>query len=449
MGNTIRTKKGLDIPLAGAAEKNIQKTALTKFYAVKPPDFSHFIPKIIAKPETKVKAGDVLFYNKFLPEITITAPVSGTVKEVLRGEKRKILEVIIEADTTIDYKRFQVPDLTTASCDDIKKVLLESGCWTYIRQRPYDIIAKPDTTPKAIFISGFDSAPLAPDYGFILKDQFNSFQDGINVLTKLTGGKIFLGLEANKRSPLENTTDVEINYFDGPHPAGNVGVQIHHISPVNKGEIIWYINPQDVVIIGKLFTKGIYDATKIIALAGSEVESPRYFEVISGFAVEELLSTRIKNKNVRIISGNVLTGTKINRKGFLSHYDNLISVIPEGNYYELFGWALPRLKKYSPSATFFSWLHSKKKKAILDTNVHGGKRAFVVTGQYERYLPMDIYPQHLLKAIIVDDIDLMENLGIYEVGIEDFALLEYICPSKIEVQEILRKGIELMIKEVG
>ncbi len=449
MGNTIRTKKGLDIPLAGAAERNIQKTGLTKFYAVKPPDFFHFIPKIVAKPNTKVKAGDVLFYNKFSPEITITSPVSGVVKEILRGEKRKILEVVIEADTTIDYKEFQVPDLAMGSRDDIKKVLLESGCWTYIRQRPYDIIAKPDTTPKAIFISGFDSAPLAPDYSFLLKDHFESFQRGTDVLQKLTDGKVFLGLKTGEKSPLEATKGVEINYFDGPHPIGNVGVQIHHLSPINKGEIVWHINPQDVAIIGKLFAKGIYDTSKIIALAGSEVESPCYFEVISGFAVEELLNKQVKNQNVRIISGNVLTGTKINKKGFLSYYDNLISVIPEGNYYELFGWALPGLKKYSPSATFFSWLHSKKKKVALDTNLHGGKRAFVVTGQYEKYLPMDIYPQHLLKAIIVDDIDLMENLGIYEVGLEDFALMEYACVSKIDIQETLQKGIELMIKEVG
>ena len=448
MGKRIRTKKGLNIPLVGTAEKNIQKTALTKFYAVKPPDFFYFIPKIVAKPETKVKAGDILFYNKFSPEITVTAPVSGTVKEVLRGEKRKILEVIIEADSTIDYKGFQVPDLALGSRDEVKKVLMKSGCWSYIRQRPYDIIAKPDTTPKAIFISGFDSAPLAPDYSFLLKDNSDFFQRGIDVLSKLTDGKIFLGLKANEKSPLDATTGVEINYFDGPHPAGNVGIQIHHISPVNKGEIVWHINPQDVVIIGKLFAKGIYDATKIIALAGSEVESPGYFEVISGFAVEDLLSRQIKNQNVRIISGNVLTGTKINKKGFLSYYDNLISVIPEGNYYELFGWALPGLKKFSPSATFFSWLHPKKE-VVLDTNLHGGKRAFVVTGQYEKYLPMDIYPQHLLKAIIVDDIDLMENLGIYEVGLEDFALLEYTCVSKIDIQETLQKGIELMIKEVG
>ncbi|RLB03005.1 MAG: NADH:ubiquinone reductase (Na(+)-transporting) subunit A [Deltaproteobacteria bacterium] len=449
MGKQIRTKKGLNIPLIGTAEKNIQETELTKFYAVKPPDFFHFIPKIVAKPETKVKAGDVLFYNKFSPDITVTAPVSGTVKEVLRGEKRKILEVIIEADSTIDYKEFQVPDLTLGSRNDIKKVLMESGCWSYIRQRPYDIIAKPDTTPKAIFISGFDSAPLAPNYNFLLKDNFDFFQRGTDVLGKLTDGNVFLGLKANEQSPLEATTGVEINYFDGPHPAGNVGVQIHHISPVNKGEIVWHINPQDVVIIGKLFAKGVYDATKIIALVGSEIKSPKYFEVISGFAVEELLSDQIKNQNVRIISGNVLTGTKINRKGFLSFYDNLISVIPEGNYYELFGWALPGIKKYSPSATFFSWLHSKNRKVVLDTNIHGGKRAFVVTGQYEKYLPMDIYPQHLLKAIIVDDIDLMENLGIYEVGLEDFALLEYTCVSKIDIQETLQKGIELMIKEVG
>ena len=446
MGHTFRTKKGLDIPLMGIADKDIQKTELTKFYAVKPPDFFHFIPKIVAKPGTKIKAGDVLFYNKFLPEITVTSPVSGKVDEVLRGEKRKILEVIIEADETIEYKGFQVPDLSVGTTDEIKQVLLESGCWSYLRQRPYDIIVKPDTTPKAIFISGFDSAPLAPDYDFILKDNLTFFQNGVDVLRRLTE-KVYLGLREN--SILSHIKHVEINYFKGPHPFGNVGVQIHHISPINKNEIVWYVNPQDVVIIGKLFSKGIYDATKIIALAGSEVNNPAYFKVVSGFNVEALIKKHIKNEHSRIISGNVLTGIKIEEKGFLSYYDNLISVIPEGKYHELFGWALPGLKKYSPSAMFFSKLLGRKKNVILDTNLHGGKRAFVVTGQYEKYLPMDIYPQHLLKAILAEDIDLMENLGIYEVGTEDFALMEYACSSKIDIQEILQKGIELMIKEVG
>ena len=449
MGKTYRTKKGLDIPLTGAAKKTIQPTGKTKLYAVKPPDFFHFTPKIVAKPETKVKAGEVLFYNKFIPEVTVTAPVSGTVKEILRGEKRKILEVIIEPDEELTYKNFQVPDLKTASADDIAEVLLESGCWTYLRQRPYDIIPKPGTTPKAVFISGFDSAPLAPDYNFLMEKNFDFFQKGIEVISKLTDKKIYLGLKAGENSVMEKTQGVEINYFNGPHPAGNVGIQIHHIDPVNKGEKVWYINPFDLVIIGKLFIKGIYDATKIIALTGSEVEQPQYYEVISGFMVEDLIQSQVHSGNYRIISGNVLTGTKINKRGFLSFYDYLISVIPEGNYYELLGWALPGFKKYSPSATFFSWLHPKKKKVVLDTNTHGGKRAFVVTGYQEKFLPMDLYPQQLLKAILVEDIDLMENLGIYEVSPEDFALIEYACPSKIDAQEIIRKGITLMINEVG
>lgn len=447
MGNSFKLKKGLDIPLSGKAELIINKTNRSITYAIKPPDFFHFTPKVIVKPETKVKAGDILLYNKFVPEVTLTSPVSGKIMEVKRGEKRKILEVIIESEDTIDYKGFQVPDITNGSREDIVKVLLESGCWPYIRQRPYDIIAKPDTTPKAIFISGFDSSPLAPDYNLILKDNLSFFQNGVDVLRRLTDGKVYLGLQED--SILFNTQGVEINYFNGPHPSGNVGVQIHHINPINKSEFVWYINPQDVVIIGKLFSKGVYDATKIIALAGSEVESPAYFEVINGFNVRTLIKEHVKNNSSRIISGNVLTGTKIEKYGFLSFYDNCISVIPEGNYYELFGWALPGFKKFSPSATFFSKMLGGKKKATLDTNLHGGKRAFVVTGQYEKYLPMNIYPQHLLKAILAEDIDLMENLGIYEVGVEDFALMEYACTSKVDIQEILQKGIELMIKEVG
>ncbi len=446
MGNRFKLKKGLNIPLSGIAEKTINKTNLTETYAIKPPDFFHFTPKIIAKPETKVKAGDILFYNKFMPDVTLTSPVSGVVKEVRRGEKRKILEVIVEADKTIDYKGFQIPDITKGSREDIVKVLLESGCWPYLRQRPYDTIAKWESTPKAIFISGFDSSPLAPDYDLILKESLSFFQNGVDVLRRLTEGKVYLGIKEN--SVLSKTTGVEINYFSGPHPVGNVGVQIHHTNPVNKGEVVWYVNPQDVVVIGKLFSKGVYDATKVIAITGSEVEKPTYYEVINGFNVGDLIKQQVKNENSRIISGSVLCGTKIEKDGFLSFYDNFISVIPEGNYHELFGWALPGLKKFSPSSTFCTKIFGKKN-VVLDTNIHGGKRAFVVTGQYEKYLPMNIYPQHLLKAILAEDIDLMENLGIYEVGVEDFALMEYACSSKIDIQEILQNGIELMIKEVG
>lgn len=451
MSEIIKIKKGLDIRIKGAAEKVIVKAPVAEYYGVKPTDFHGLIPKLLVDVNQEVKSGSPLFSDKTKPEIVFTSPVNGKVESINRGERRKILEVVVKAsEGEIDYERFSKGSPLSMTVEEVKANLLRSGIWPTIRQRPYDIVANPSTEPKAIFISGFDSSPLGPDYDIIVKDYALDFQIGIEALSKLTKEKIYLSLNADypASTVFTKAAGVDIHYFKGPHPAGNVGVQIHHINPINKGDIVWYINPQDVIIIGRLFNSGIYDPTKIIALTGSEVVNPKYFKLISGASVKSIVEKNVKEGCLRYISGNVLTGIRINPTGHLGYYDSQITVIPEGNQYEFLGWAMPGFEKYSSTRAFFSWLFPRRQYR-LHTNLNGSRRAFVMTGQYERVFPMDIYPMQLLKAIMIEDIDLMESLGIYEVAPEDFALCEFIDVSKTEMQQLVRKGLDLMMKEMS
>lgn len=452
MSKVIKIKKGLDIKLKGAAEKVTVQAEASSVYAVKPPDFVGLTPKLIAKPGDPVKAGTPVFFDKYRREIQFTSPVAGVVKEVVRGERRKILEVIIEANGQTDHEAFTAGDPAGLDAGVIKENLLKSGLWPTLVQRPYGIIADPGVTPRDIFISGFDSAPLGVDYGVILKDQEKAFAAGISALKKLTSGQVHLSLRAGEPAvkAMEGLKDVVYHQFSGVHPAGLVGIQIHHIAPVNKGEIVWTINPQHVMLIGKLFLEGRLDPTIIIAVAGAKAAKPRYLRTMLGTGVANVLKDQLTgvSEETRIISGNVLTGKKIQPDGFLGYYDSLISMIPEGDYYEMFGWALPGLKKFSNSKAYFSWL-SPRKQWDIDTNLKGGERAFVMSGQYDKVFPMDILPVFLLKSILANDIDKMEQLGIYEVIEEDMALCEFVCTSKIEVQTILREGLDLMYKEMN
>jgi Na+-transporting NADH:ubiquinone oxidoreductase subunit A len=449
MPKVIKIRRGLDIRLLGAAEKIYISAEKSRTYAIKPPDFHGLVPKLSVKSGDQVMAGTSLFYNKYKPDIKFSSPVSGVVKSVERGERRRILEVVIEADHKIQYIDFKATNPSDLSREEIIKKLLDSGLWPMIRQRPYAIIADPEKQPRDIFISGFDTAPLAPDMDFVVKGNGKDFQMGIDALYKLTEGDIHLSLNGNYPADevFSKAKNIKFHYFTGPHPAGNPGIQIHHIRPVNKGEVVWYIQPQEVIMIGRLFRKGVYDALKVIALTGSEIRKPLYYKLISGASIEPLVKDNVTPGNHRYISGNVLTGSKITKTGHLGFYDNQITVIPEGDKFEVLGWASPGFNKFSHSRTFMSWLVPGKKYR-LDTNLHGGRRSFVMSGEYEKVLPMDIYPVHLLKAILVEDIDRMENLGIYEIAEEDLALCEYVCTSKTEVQSMIRKGIELMIREV-
>jgi Na+-transporting NADH:ubiquinone oxidoreductase subunit A len=450
MSKVIKIRKGLNIKLAGKAEKVLEKTELLSTYAVKPTDFPGLVPKLLVKPEDKVKAGTPLFYDKNKPEVLFASPVSGTVKAINRGERRAILEVIVESDGSQVFEQFETGNLESLSRDEVKAIILKSGAWPGIIQRPYAVVANPADSPKSIFISGLDSAPLASDYDYAITGEEAAMQKGIDVLRKLTDGAVHLTVAADNatNSIFNRIKGVEFHQISGPHPAGNVGIQIHHIAPINKGDVVWTLDPWAVIIIGRLFLKGIYDAQKVIALVGSEVLKPRYYRVISGAGIDKVVAGKVSDAPLRYISGNVLTGEKITTHGFLGYYHNTLTVIPEGKHFEFLGWAAPGFNKFSASKTFLSSLLPKKTYR-LDTNLNGGERAYVMTGQYEKVVPMDIYPVHLIKAILAEDIEAMENLGIYEIAEEDFALCEYVCTSKIEVQEIVRRGLDMMMKEMN
>ncbi len=451
MSNIIKIKRGLDISLAGAPEKETKDVHISDSIGISPEDFPGLTPKIAAKVDTKVKAGTVLFYDKYNPEIVFTSPVSGRVAAINRGERRRILEFVVEPDGKNEAEAFIKDKPENLSKEQIKENLLKSGCWPFIRQRPFNIIANPNIAPRDIFVTSFDSAPLAADFNFMVKDCFAAFQTGINALNKLTEGKVYLGIKAGGvTNPFANTANVEKYEFHGPHPAGNVGVQINKIKPVNKGEVVWTLSAADVIIIGRLFEVGIYNPMRLVALAGSEVKNPKYFETILGTKISDIIKNQIKDTeiNKRIISGNVLNGKKVSENNYLGFYDTGITVIPEGDKPEFFGWAKPGFGKFSLSRTFTSWLNPRKERT-LDANLHGGERPFIVSGELEKVFPMDIFPVHLIKAIIIRDLDLMEELGIYEVAEEDFALCEVVNTSKIEIQKIVREGFDFAIKELG
>lgn len=449
MTKVVKITKGLDIPLLGEAEK-IMKDLSSLHYAVKPTDFNGVFPKVLIKEGDEVKAGTPLFFNKYNEKILFTSPVSGKVIEIRRGDKRILEEIRIEADGKNSYIDFGSADPQKLNREEIAEKLIQSGIWPCIRQRPFSVIADPGKTPKAIHVSAFDTAPLAPDYDFIVHGKGELFQTGLNALARLTNGTVHLNVHSKSTTSkvFLNSRNVQVNYFAGPHPAGNVSVHIANTDPINKGDIVWYLYPQDVLAIGRLFQKGVYDASIVIALTGSEVQKPLYYKTLRGVSVKNLLLDNLSEGTVRIISGNVLNGDKILPDGYLGFYHNQITIIPEGNFFEFIGWATPGFGKFSFSRAFFSW-HSKSKKYKLDTNLHGGHRAFVMTGKYEQVFPLDILPMQLIKACMISDIDLMEGLGIYEVDEEDFALCEFIDTSKTEMQSIIRQGLDLMRKETS
>lgn len=448
MGKTIQLKKGFDININGKAEKKVASNFVSNTYAIKPTDFIGIapIPKLLVQVGDEVKAGDPIFFDKKNPDIKYVSPVSGEVTEVKRAAKRAIAEIVILADASNQYREIEKVDLNLVDREDLIKHMMEVGCWPFLTQRPFGTIADHTETPKAIFVSGFDSAPLANDYNFSVVDQQEYLQTGVDVLSILSGSTVHLGLSsriqaANEMNHLKN---VEKHMIDGPHPAGNVGVQIHHIDPINKGDIIWTIKLQDVIALGRVYKDGQYNTERLFAVAGPKIKTPQYYKGFIGANVEQMLSGNLKDDHVRVISGNVLTGRKIESTGHISFYDNQISVLEEGDKYEFFGWLVPNYAKPSISKTFLSALFGGKKSFDVNTNTHGEPRALVVTGQYEKVLPMDLYPVQLLKSIMANDFDSMEGLGIYEVLEEDLALCEFACTSKTPVQKVLRQGLNIM-----
>jgi Na+-transporting NADH:ubiquinone oxidoreductase subunit A len=441
--------RGHNILLEGEAPTEITEGVKARTFAVQPPNFVGLspIPKLVVEVGDNVKAGDHLFFDKKNPDVKFVAPVSGEVIAVNRGAKRAIAEVVILADSDQQYRTYADFDLEKSTREELVNYLLDSGAWAMIRQRPFNVVADHTTTPRDIFISTFDSAPLAPNGNFVVKGREEAFQKGLDVLNKLTDGQVHLGLDARgEEAPAAAFADaegVETHYFRGKHPAGNVGVQIHHINPISPSDKVWTLGVQEVITIGALFTEKRFDAERVVALTGSQLKTPMYVRTNVGANIADLLKDNLVADNVRIISGDVLSGRKKSAEQYLDIFEDQITVIEEGDYHELFGWLLPLAPRPTVSGTFPNFLYPNYR-FKGDTNTHGEKRAFVVTGQYEKVLPMDIYPQHLMKAILVNDFERMEGLGIYELEEEDVALCEFVCTSKQPLQKILRQGLDLV-----
>ena len=445
MANVIKLRKGLDIHLQGKAEEKLIQLKSNGKYALVPDDFEGVTPKVVVKEGDKVKAGDALFVNKQYPEVKFASPVSGTVSAVVRGERRKVLCVKVDADAQQSYVDFGKKDVAKMDGQQVIDALLEAGIFGYINQLPYAVSTNPSVLPKAIFVSALRDKPLAASFEFEVKGEEADFQTGLTALSKIA--KTYLGCGVN--STFENYKDVEVTVFDGKCPAGNVGVQVNHLDPVNKGEVVWTIgDPTVVLFIGRLFNTGKVNLTRRVALCGSEVKSPAYVDMLVGEELSTLLSNSYDaDKNVRIINGNVLTGKPTTKEGYLGAHTSEVTIIPEGeDADEMLGWILPRFKQFSVNRSYFSWLCGKKQYA-LDARVKGGERHMIMSGEYDKVLPMDIYGEYLIKAIIAGDIDRQEALGIYEVSPEDFALAEFVDSSKLELQRIVREGLNILRKE--
>lgn len=440
-------KKGYDLKLVGApASTDVEQVQVSRV-AVQPQDFNGIspIPKVVVAVGDEVLAGQTLFFDKKRPEIKYASPVSGEVVEIVRGAKRSIAQVVILADKETRYVDHNAPNLASASRQDVVDFMLEAGAWPLLNQRPFDVVPSIDAEPRDIFVSTFDSAPLAPDSSVVIAGRGAAFQKGLDVLAKLTSGKVYLGLDG-RRTPspaFADTSGVEKNWFAGPHPSGNVGVQIHHTAPINAGDQVWTLGVQEVAQLGELFLSGKFDATRVVALTGAELDAPKYVRTVQGAQIGELLKNNLKAGNNRVISGDVLSGKASSPEGFLGFRDDQVTVVSEGDEYELFGWLLPLKPRPSVSRTFPAFLMPNHKYEA-NTNTHGENRALVVSGQYESVLPMDIYPQHLVKAILTKDFERMEGLGIHELSEEDVALCEFVCTSKTPVQNILREGLDFV-----
>lgn len=450
MVKVIKLRKGLDINLKGKAIPELFSVKEPGFYALNPDDFTGIFPKVVVKEQEYVMAGGPLFIDKNNPELKVVSPVSGVVTSIERGARRKVMSIVVEAATEQDYQEFGKQNPASMTAESVKALLLESGMFAFIRQRPYDVVADPKVAPKSIFISAFDSSPLAPDFEYVLAGQEKEFQAGLTALSKMA--PVYLSLNVKQKSAaLTVAKDVRINCFDGPHPAGNVGIQINHLDPVAKGETVWTIGAEAVIFIGRLLETGRVNMTRTVAVTGSEVLKPAYCKLQVGALLTDVFKGRVTtDKELRYISGNVLTGRKIAANGFLGAFDTQLTVIPEGNdVHEILGWIMPRFKQFSVNHSYFSWLMGKKKEYVLDARIKGGERHMIMSNEYDQVLPMDILPEYLIKAIIAGDIDRMEALGIYEVAPEDFALCEFVCSSKVEVQHIVRTGLDMLRAEMS
>ena len=448
MAEVIKIKKGLDINLSGKAEQILSASVLPEMFSVRPDDFLGITPRLSVKVGDEVKVGTEIFHDKDNLELKVVSPVSGVVSAVNRGERRKLIDIQIKSDGKFEREAFEKADPKSLNKEEVVSRLKKAGFAAFIKMRPYDIVANIDVAPKAVFVSAFDSAPLSADYDFVFSKELENIQYGINAISVASGAKVYLSVKNDTKSSdiFKQLVNVEQYLIEGPHPSGNVGVQINHISPINKGEVVWTINMQTLAMIGNAFKSGVIDFARTIALVGSSVSAPSYYKTVYGACISSIVEGKLKEESVRYISGNPLTGLQISKDGFLCAFDQQITVIPETTEDELLGWIMPRFKKFSTSRTYFSWLFGNKEYA-LDTNVNGGERAIITSNEYDKVFPFDIYPEYLIKAIIAKNIDKMIDLGIYEVAPEDFALCEFVDTSKLPLQKIVRDGLDYLRKE--
>ncbi|ATV55647.1 NADH:ubiquinone reductase (Na(+)-transporting) subunit A [Prevotella intermedia] len=448
MTEQIRLRKGLDIKLKGRAKKQTMPLESSKLYAIVPDDFVGVTPKMAVKAGDHVKAGETLFVNKNSEEVRFASPVSGTVKSIERGDRRKILYVSVEADDEQTFADFGAKDIQTLDGEGVKKALLEAGLFGHINQLPYAVSTTPDTEPKAIFVSALRDKPLQGDFEYELEGQEQAFQTGLTALSKIAKVYLSIGAQQNCKA-LTEAKNVELTVFDGSCPAGNVGVQVNHLSPVNKGEVVWTVDPTAVIFFGRLFQTGKVDLTRVVAVAGSKVKEPAYVKALVGTPIKDIVAGRLTaTEHVRILNGNPLTGTIAGDNAFLGAHTSEVVAMPEGDDVdEMAGWIMPRFNQFSTSRSYFSWLFGNKKEYDLDARIKGGKRNIIMSGEYDSVLPMDIYGEYLIKAIITGNIDKQEQLGIYEVSPEDFALAEFVDSSKQPLQQIVRNGLNTLRKE--
>ena len=448
MANVIKLRKGLDINLKGRAIKKKVACQASKTVALRPSDFTGIVPKVVVREGDRVLAGDALFVNKQFPEVKFASPVSGTVKSILRGERRRVLSVSVEADDKLEYRDFGQHDASKMDGNAVKQLLLEAGLFGYINQLPYAVSADPSTTPKGIFVSALRDMPLANDFEYELEGNEDAFLAGLKALNRIATVHLGVGAKQTAKA-LTEVQNIDLNVFDGPCPAGNVGVQINHIDPVNRGETVWTVDPTSVIFIGRLFLTGKVDLHKTIAIAGSQIKEPAYTDVLVGTQLADILNGKlVATDHVRIINGNPLTGERASLNDYLGAHTSEVTAIPEGDdKEEILGWILPRTKDFSVSRSYFSWLQGKNHEYDLDARIKGGERHMIMSGEYDKVLPMDIYAEFLIKAIITGDIDKQEQLGIYEVSPEDFALAEFVDSSKLELQKIVRQGLDILRKE--
>jgi Na+-transporting NADH:ubiquinone oxidoreductase subunit A len=452
MSKYIEIRKGLDINLAGKAPEKLYCVDTPENYAVVPDHYVGITPKAVVREGDSVDAGSTLMVDKNHPEIKFVSPVSGVVSGVNRGEKRKLLNITVKPGKQTEHKTLELDDVYSYDAEGMKKVILDLGLWPCIKQRPYDRVANPSDTPRDIFVTGYNSAPLAPDMDYLVKGKEQYLTTGLRALTRMTRGTVYIGVKQGSAMNEIFYEDIEKVSLVGPHPIGNVGIMINKLKPVNKGEVVWTLNAADVIIMGRILKEKLLDYSKVIAMTGSEFKECGYAMVQPGCTIGSIIEGRLKDggRKVRLISGDVLTGAKVGPEDYLGAYDCQVTAIPEGDdVNEFLGWATPGYNKYSVNRSYFTWLKKGCSEYELDARIRGGKRAMIMSNEYDRVFPMDILPEYLLKAIIAFDIDKMEKLGIYEVAPEDFALCEFVDTSKIEIQKIVRNGLDMLYKEMN